>query len=101
MNNIYSQYTLDNSEKKIKIVKDKNVFKMNTKIYQKLKKKELHDECFVSDFPLPSNVPSSYDLMKKYQKEAEELQIKLQEALEELEMLKEEIKDLNNMLDQG
>ena len=89
MNNIYSQYTLDNSEKKIKILKDKNVFKMNTKIYQKLKKKELHDECFVSDFPLPSNVPSSYDLMKKYQKEAE------------LEMLKEEIKDLNNMLDQG
>jgi uncharacterized coiled-coil DUF342 family protein len=39
-------------------------------------------------------------MMKKYQKEAEELRAKLTEAQEEILMLKEEIKDLNNLLDQ-
>lgn len=98
MNNIYTQqYTPKESEKKIKIIKDKNSFKLNKngKSYHML-----NNDFSLADFPVPSTAASSYEMIKKYQEEAEELQEKLKEALEELEMLKQEIKDLNDLLDQ-
>jgi predicted nucleic acid-binding Zn-ribbon protein len=72
---------------------------MNTYYTKKVKLKK-NDLQWDEAFDCPKSVPSSYDMLKKCQKEAEELRAKLQEAQEEILMLKEEVKDLNNLLDQ-
>jgi hypothetical protein len=70
------------------------------KYYTKKVKLKKEDIDWDKTFEYPKNLPSNYEMMKKYQKEAEELRAKLTEAQEEILMLKEEIKDLNNLLDQ-
>jgi hypothetical protein len=75
---------------------------MNSYYTKKIKLKK-DDIQWDKAFDYPKCVPSIYDnyeMLKNCQKEAEELRAKLQEAQEEILMLKEEIKDLNNLLDQ-